>query len=165
MIGGLRGDPKMHLRNIYNGAAFLFIGAVALFAADSPFVGTWKLNAAQSKLEGSGMGQATVRIESDSNGLKGSVEGADPQGQPITYSYQLPLDGTDGTFTGNANVDAVSAKRVNDNTLNVTGKKSGNVVWTDRRVVSSDGKTMTLTRDGTNPQGQKYHAVAVFDKQ
>jgi hypothetical protein len=44
--------------------------AVVLLAADNPFVGTWKLNPAKSKLEGSNMGQATLRIEADGEGLK-----------------------------------------------------------------------------------------------
>ena len=38
--------------------------AVALFAAESRFVGTWKVNSAKSKLEGRGMGTVTtVRYE------------------------------------------------------------------------------------------------------
>jgi hypothetical protein len=31
-------------------------------------------------------------------------------------------------------------------------------------VVSSDGKTRTVTFDGTDPQGHKVHNVAVFEK-
>jgi hypothetical protein len=31
-------------------------------------------------------------------------------------------------------------------------------------VVSSDGKTRTVTFDGTDPQGHKVHNVVVFEK-
>jgi hypothetical protein len=31
-------------------------------------------------------------------------------------------------------------------------------------VVSSDGKTRTVTFDGTDPQGNKVHNVVVFEK-
>ncbi len=152
-----------HLRRAIPIACIL---ATALFAADSPFVGTWKMNPAKSKLEGSNMGQnATVHIESADNGLKVSVDGTDAKGQPLKFSYQAPFDGTDGAVTGNPNQDTVSLKRVNDHTLTATGKKDGKITYTDRRVVSADGKTMTITRNGTNPEGKKYHATAVLDRQ
>ena len=32
-------------------------------------------------------------------------------------------------------------------------------------VVAADGKSRTVTTDGTNAQGQKVHHVAVYDKQ
>jgi len=38
------------------------------------------------------------------------------------------------------------------------------VVQTYSRVVSQDGKTMTITTTGTNAKGQKTSNVAVFEK-
>ena len=156
----------MSLQHLRNAVPVACILAVGLFAADSPFIGTWKLDAAKSKLEGSGIGpSATARYETADNGLKVSVEATDPKGQPLNFSYQASLDGKGGTVTGNPNQDTISIRRVNAHTLTATGKKDGKVTWTDRRVVSADGKTMTITRNGTDPQGKKYHATAVFEKQ
>jgi hypothetical protein len=147
-------------------AAAFGILTMALFAADSPFAGTWKLNAAKSKLEGSGVGQsATVQIEVIENALKATVQATDPQGQPLNFSYQAPLDGKPGTVTGSPTTDTVSVRSVNDHTLTAQGKKAGKVVYNDRRVVSKDGKTMTINRNGTDPNGKKFHAVLVFEKQ
>ena len=138
---------------------------MGLFAADSPFAGTWKLNAAKSKLEGSGVGQsATVQIEVNGNALKATVQATDPQGQPLNFSYQAPLDGKPGTVTGSPTTDTVSLRSVNDHTLTAEGKKAGKVVYNDRRVVSKDGKTRTITASGTNAQGQKIMTVGVYDK-
>jgi hypothetical protein len=39
------------------------------------------------------------------------------------------------------------------------------VVYTDKRTVSQDGKTMTISRSGKNPEGKAFHAAIVFDKQ
>jgi hypothetical protein len=39
------------------------------------------------------------------------------------------------------------------------------VAQTLRRVVSKDGKTMTVTTKGTNAQGQAVNNVAVFAKE
>jgi len=38
------------------------------------------------------------------------------------------------------------------------------VVQTCSRVVSQDGKTMTINTTGTNAKGQKINNVAVFEK-
>ena len=46
-----------------------------------------------------------------------------------------------------------------------TGKKGGRVVYRDRRTVSEDGKTLTISRTGTDSQGKAYRGTMVFDKQ
>ena len=156
----------MSLHNLRNAVPVACIMMVALFAAESPFVGTWKVNAAKSKLDGSGMGTATtVRYEAAGEGLKAFVESTDPQGQPMNFSYQASLDGKNAAVTGTPSFDTVSIKRINDHILTAIGKKDGKVIWTDRRVVSHDGRTMTLTRDGTNAEGRKYHSTAVLERQ
>ena len=43
--------------------------------------------------------------------------------------------------------------------------KSGKVVQTLTRKMSSDGKSFTVTVKGTNPQGQPVNNVLVFAKQ
>lgn len=136
--------------------------AFASFAADSPFIGTWKLDVAKSKLDGSGMGSVTVRYEAEGDGLKASVDGVDSQVEPLNFNYKAPFGRKDGTVTGNPNQDTTSIKRVNNHTITATEKKDGKVIWTDRRVVSADGKTMTLSRHGTNAEGKKYDATAVL---
>jgi hypothetical protein len=139
----------------------------AAMAADSPFVGTWKLNSVKSKLEGSGHEGAngTVRLEQDGAGLKASLKIITAQGQSIVYSYQLTLDGKPVKVTGTAEFDEVETTRVNDRTFNAIGKKDGKLVFTDHRALSSDGKTITVTRKGTNPQGQAHMSTFVFDRQ
>jgi hypothetical protein len=59
----------------------------------------------------------------------------------------------------------VSLKRSNARTTVRTDKKGGAAVQTLRRVVSKDGKTMTVTTKGTNAQGQAVNNVAMFEKQ
>jgi hypothetical protein len=43
-------------------------------------------------------------------------------------------------------------------------KKDGKTVMKTHAMVSSDGKTRTLTSDGTDPQGHNVHNVVVFEK-
>jgi hypothetical protein len=59
----------------------------------------------------------------------------------------------------------VSLKRLDARTIERTDKKGDKVVATSTRVVSEDGKTMTVTVTGTNAQGQAMNNVTVWEKQ
>jgi hypothetical protein len=142
--------------------------SVVLVAADSPFLGHWKLNSDKSKLTDGLTGQsATYHIETDGKGWKFTYEGPTPTGQKVTATYTSSLDGTPVKVSGNASavVNAVLVNRVDDHTLTVKGTKDGQSVYTDQRVVSEDGKTMTVTRTYTNPQGQESEVRMVYNKQ
>jgi len=147
--------------------AAIGILTVAAFAADSPFIGTWKLNVAKSKFSPTGPSfkSATVRTEADGAGLKSTVEGIDGAGQPINYVASATLDGKPGTVTGSATMDSVSLKKINDRTVTGTAMKGGKTVYTDRRTVSKDGKTITIKRSGVGPNGKAYHSTIVVEKQ
>ena len=81
------------------------------------------------------------------------------------WSYTTDLDGKDSKITGNnPNADTAAAKRIDANTLEVVNKKGGKITSTQRNVVSADGKTRTVTTDGTTADGQKVHNVAVYEK-
>ena len=144
----------------------VFVLALSLFAADSPFVGTWKQNPTKSKMEGSGLGSnGMVRIEPDGAGLKVSVE-ATLQGQPNSFTYQATLDNKPIKVTGTPGFDEIWTMRGGDNrTMTASGRKAGAVVFTDQRVVSGNGKTMTIFRSGTIAEGQPFKATMVFDRQ
>jgi len=140
--------------------------AGALLGADNPFVGSWKMNADKSDMGKSGIKPvASATVESDGAGLKVTVDSEDAQGQPVHWTYSATLDGKPGTINGYPYADTIMLKRVNDRTLTATAKKDGKVVYSDHRVISDDGKTMTMHRTGTTPKGEKYKATLVFDRQ
>ena len=156
----------MSIQSVCRSAFAISILAVGVYAAESPFAGNWKLNAAKSKLAGSGIGPSGgVRVESDGKTYKAFVDTTDDKGQPVKFDYEATLDGKPSKVTGSAAIDELSLKRVNDHTIDATGKKDGKVVYTDKRTVSKDGKTYTISRTGTSSKGKKYHATIVFDKQ
>jgi hypothetical protein len=156
----------MTLKHLRNAALAICIFGLALMAAENPFVGTWKENMDKSKLSGAeGLANVTVTYEMDGDTFKASVEGTDPQGQAASFTYEGKLDGTPGTVTGATTFDAISLQRVSSHSIKVTGKKDGKVAYTDRRVVSQDGKTLTISRSGTDSKGKTYHSTMVFDKQ
>jgi hypothetical protein len=140
-----------------------WMGAPA-FAGEN-WLGTWKLNAAKSQLGTNAIRAQTLKFEATPAGIKLTSEGTDPQGKPMQGSYTSKFDGKDVPWSGNPMADAAAPKRIDDNTYENVWKKAGKATVTAKVTVSSDGKTMTITQDGTDPQGGKVQSVAVYDRQ
>lgn len=96
--------------------------------------------------------------------IKGSLKGIAADGQPTSAEWTVNYDGKDRPVTGSPDLDALSMKRIDPFTTESTHKKAGKVVATATRVVSKDGKTMTITTKGTNAKGQPFNNVEVFDR-
>jgi hypothetical protein len=58
----------------------------------------------------------------------------------------------------------VVAKRVNATTVETTYTLKGKPTTVNTRVVSADGKTMTVTSKGTNAQGQRVDNMQFYEK-
>jgi hypothetical protein len=144
------------------GVAIVVAGGTA-FAADN-WVGTWKLNTERSQLSG-GIRAQTLKYEATPAGIKLTSDGTDAQGKPMHGGYTSKFDGKDVPWTGNPMADTASPKRVDDNTYENVWKKGGKATVAAKVSVSADGKTLTVTQDGTDAQGAKVHSVAVYDKQ
>lgn len=142
------------------------LAAVTLcYAADSPFIGTWKMNDAKSKI-GMGAGKnGSVVYEMAGDSVKVTVDGVDADGKPTHSEWTGKFDGKDYPVTGPADEDARSYKMAGPNTLTFTVKKNGKVTETGRVVVSADGKTRTVTTTGMDAKGMKVMSKAVYDKQ
>jgi len=106
-----------------------------------------------------------VKVEPSGQGEKVTAEFVNADGTRTTTLYTANFDGKDYPLTGSQIADAVSLKQVDARTTERTDKKGDKVAQTLRRVVSQDGKTMTVTTKGTNAQGQAVNNVIVFDKQ
>jgi hypothetical protein len=58
----------------------------------------------------------------------------------------------------------ISLVAVDPYTVTFTQKLDGKTTGTGRRVVSKDGKTMTITTTGTNAQGQPSSTNTIWEK-
>ena len=143
----------------------LTLWSVPGLAQPDTHVGTWVLNVAKSKYNpGPPPKEQTTIMEAAGNGIKVTTKGVDAAGKPTSASYTANFDGKDNPVAGNPDWDMTSIKRVNANTLEFTRKKAGKVVQTATSVISSDGKTRTITSTGVDAQGRKINNVAVYDK-
>jgi hypothetical protein len=124
------------------------------WAETDAVIGTWKLNVAKSKYDpGPAPRGSTLTFEVAGDGIKTTAKGQDAAGNPTSTGYTAKYDGKDYpvALLGTADFDTLSLKRID------AFKAEG--------VVSPDGKTLTLTVDGTDAKGRKVHNVIVYDKQ
>jgi hypothetical protein len=154
----------MKIETIGMTMAFCFLGAAACLAAD-PQMGTWKLNESKSKITPGTLKNTQVVYSSMFGQVKIKADGIDANGKPQHTEWSGRFDGKDYPVTGDPNSDARSYTKVNERTLMTTNKKNGKVTVTGRIVVSADGKSRTVTLNGTTPKGKKFKNVAVYDKQ
>ncbi len=130
----------------------------------NPHMGTWKLNEAKSKLV-PGMGKNTmVDYTEQGDKVKVTVDGVDKDGKPTHSVWVGKFDGKAIPVKGNLPYNAVAYKVVNDHTNDITAMKDGKVVWSGRITVAKDGKSRTVTINGTGADGKKFSGKAVYDK-
>ena len=156
----------MNLRTISLTAA-LTITSLSLMGADNPIVGTWKQNLSKSKYN---PGPAptipsTLRMEAMEGGEKLSVNGVGADGSAASWNYSATYDGKPVSVTGSPYGDSASLKRIDAQTTQITYTRNGKVARTSRRMVSKDGKTLTITAKGTNAKGETYNNTSVLEKQ
>ncbi len=152
-------------------------------AAD-PLIGTWKLNEAKSKFT-PGTGKNTrVVYETRGSQVRITADGVNADGKATHSEWIGKLDGKDYSVTGDPTSDMRSYTKLDDRTLDFTGKKGGKITVTGRVVVAADGKSRTVTTSGTTGTGapagrawqrgdflseqkvaKKFKNIAVFDKQ
>jgi hypothetical protein len=154
----------MRIRTIGLTLALCFLGAAACLAAD-PQAGTWKLNEAKSKITAGTLKFTSVTSKSMFGQVKVKSDGIDANGKPIHVEWSGKVDGKDYPLSGDPNSDTRSYTKVNERTLTSTNKKNGKVRVTGKIVISADGKSRTVTVNGTTPKGKKFTNVVVYDKQ
>ena len=154
----------MKARRIGSTLALCLAGAALCLAADG-LIGTWKLNEAKSKLAPGTAKNNTVVYSAMGDQMMVTIDGTDAAGKPTHNEWMGKFDGKDYPVTGDSTSDARSVKKIDDHTLSFAVKKDGKVLFTGTIVLSADGKSRTVTIEGTDASGKKTTATAVYDKQ
>jgi hypothetical protein len=117
-------------------------------AAENPFVGTWKLNPAKSKLTGD-----TMKFEKTASGaIRNSSSGV---------SYTFNVDGKE--YAGPLG-EVIVWKQIDDSTWQTTYRQKGILLSTDTSKLSPDGKTMTVVSKGTKLNGATFEDTTVYER-
>jgi hypothetical protein len=151
--------------------AVLILGAIAvrpLLAQDSPFIGTWNLNAAKSSSGSMPAPKSLTRtITADGSGLKYSYDGVAADGSKISYSFSSNFDGKASAIIGSGmpgGADGITLKRISANKIAGTMTKGGKEIGKSEAEVSKDGKVATVKSKGRS-DGKEFSTDSVFDKQ
>ena len=153
--------------------AMLFLavfGLVSLaWAADDPFIGTWKVNTEKSKMTAPPVSPQTMsftlKVVPVADGVKWINDYVGDDGKPIHTEWSGKYDGKDYAVTGDPYADMYAVRKVDSNTLVEVDKKGGKEVSTWRMVISKDGRTFTSTGKGKDERGHDFTLILVFDKQ
>lgn len=154
----------MKARNLIFTVALCLAGA-ALSFAQSPQMGTWKLNEAKSKIPAGAPKNTNVVYEAAGDNVKVTTDGTGRDGQPLHTEWTGKFDGKDYPLSGDSTADSRAYTVVNDRTLELTNKMGGKVAATGKIVVAPDGKTRTIHLTTTDAAGKKITGTAVYDKQ
>ncbi len=131
--------------------------------ADNPLLGTWKLVVEKSRYNPGPPPQSQRRTyEPLGKGVKTTIRTVNAEGQTTTVEYTANYDSIEYHVTGSAETDGIALTRVDAYTAEAKLTHAGRVVGTARRMVSSDGRTMTITyRDARGI----VHNEAVYEKE
>ena len=142
--------------------------SVAVFAqapAAKNMVGTWKLDPAKSKYSPEPTPKSQIAtLEAVDGGLKVVADRVEADGKTTHFEWTAKFDGKDFPVKGDPNRDAVSVKKLDDYTIDITNKKAGKVLTTIHAVYAKDGKSRTETATGTDAQGHKVENVTQWTK-
>jgi hypothetical protein len=131
-------------------------------------VGSWKLNTEKSTYSGiEAPKRVTLALQATDGGVVNHTQGVAADGSIINFGYSAKYDGTEAPISGSGawnGADSISLKRIDASTIDATYKKNGKVVNAGRVSISADSKTMTVTAQGTSPDGKPTEVHVVYER-
>jgi hypothetical protein len=140
------------------------LGVPAFGQGLDPLIGSWKLNVEKSISIGAPLSKSQTNvITREGDHFIATVDAVSDQGQAYHVVITLIYDGQPHPVTGWPNYNSTTYTRIG-NTQNAVRFKDGKPVEVSQNVIVP-GKTLTVTAEGVNANGQQYHYVWVFDRQ
>jgi len=131
-----------------------------------PFAGIWRLNAQKSRYpRGECPKSMVIVMESAGEGIRYRSETSYANGNSSRAEYNAAYYGKEAIVMGSAGLLLpVSLSRPDTNTVVAKYHRGLQVVATSRRVVSKDGRTMTITTVSPNKSGKNVTSIGVYEK-
>src|SRR5437660_10631672 len=128
-------------------------------------IGRWELNVAKSTFRpGPPLKSLTRTYEASGQHVTYTDSLVDADGTADVSAWTGSYDGKDSPIAGSPDVDAQAIKASDPFRSTFTLKKAGKVVGTGTRVISQDGKIMTIRVKVTDAKGQTFTNVRVFER-
>jgi len=128
-------------------------------------IGTWDLNVAKSTFRpGPSPKSITRTYEASGENVKYTDSTVDADGKVDVVAWTGSLDGKDYPAPGSPDYDVQAVKASDPFRSAFTFKKAGKVVGGGTRVISRDGKVMTIKSTVTNAKGMTFHNTRIFER-
>src|SRR5438552_8986337 len=114
--------------------ALCFAGT-ALSFAQSPQMGTWKLDEAKSKIPAGMVKNSTVIYAAEGDNVKVTTDGTGSDGKPMHTEWTGKFDGKEYPLTGDPTADSRTYKMIDEHTLELTSMKGGKATNSGKVVV------------------------------
>lgn len=132
--------------------------------APDHLVGVWQLNIAKSRyFPGPGPKSETRTYTRDGENVEGVIQRVFSDGRSERIEYIANFD-REYPVAGTEAYDHVVLKRIDEFTSEAVLSHGGRVYGIARRVIASDGKSMTITFRRENESGPSVYNVAVYDR-
>ena len=152
---------------VVRGILFVTLLATSTGAATDPFVGKWVMDPKHSDYPvGASPKTMIIEMEATGRGVHYKSDTVFDNGQTTHAEYTADYDGNQVMVTGaNRLMLPVSLKRVDSRTVVASYTKFLRVVATSRRVVSEDGRRMTITTTLKDKYGKEVTTIGVYKRQ
>lgn len=134
---------------------------LALHPADDPFFGTWELDPASLDYQHGRPGRrATYIIEPTEAGMQFHLDGDDPDGKRMTFTYGGPLDGREQPIPATNAVLVLT--RPSETVIESILKRNGKIAdrWT--RELLPDHNTIRIVQYGSTPDGREFRNTSLY---
>ena len=147
----------------------VYLCALLIFGQAKPapdkWIGAWKLNTAKSHYQSGTMPKSrALTFAAVPGGVKATSDLLDNLGI-VHIEFDAKYDGKDVPMRGGNPGPTISVRRIDAYTLDTIQKSDGKVTFTTHFVASHDGKTLTASASGVDPDGQSFTNVSVYDRQ
>jgi hypothetical protein len=148
--------------------AFLVSATAGRLLAQTPALGTWKLNVAKSKYTpGPAPKSMTRTVESAGDKVKYTFQGVAADGSKVAYTFTVAFDGKDYPITGPGapgGADAIAIQQNSSGSYEAILKKAGKPILISRVQVSKDANSTTISQSSADGKGAINNQM-VFEKQ
>lgn len=128
-------------------------------------LGTWTLNVEKSVYRPGPAPRAQTRVyQTHGEGVKATITTVDDEGREVKAEYTANYDSVEYPLTGSAQVDAIALKRISPYRAEATLTHARKIIGTAVRILSEDGKTMSIHFKGIDRDGRNVDNLAVYDK-
>jgi hypothetical protein len=136
-------------------------------ASPDPFAGKWELNVAESRYPAGACPESmTIKMEAVGDGVRYTSDAVFANGNTVHSEYTAEYNGKQAIAIGaHGMMLPVFLKRIDSSTVIASYTKGLVVVATSRRVISDDGRRMTITTISKDAAGENVTTIGIFEKQ